>query len=202
MSRPKKDAEFLTKEEIEAILRVPDLRTVHGKRDYAILQVLLTTGLRKAELCSLKKGDFKTYRNQPVIDVVGKGQRFRRLGLNKPAFEAIMAYWKADGSNIEPDSDEFAFKTMGKYGPYGPKPLTPKAVDCLIRKVAEKALIKKSIHPHSLRHTFATTLLDLGTDLKTVQVLMGHSYIRTTERYLHTSDDKKFEAVNRLIFGR
>lgn len=208
MKNPKKATEFLTEQEIEAILRVPDRRTIEGKRDYAILQTLLTTGLRKAELCNLKKGDFKTYRNQPVIDVIGKGNKFRRIGLNKPAFEAIVIYWKVEEKKetIGQDQDtlnpqDFAFKTLGKHGPYRQRPLTPKAVDCLIRKVKEKAMIRKRIHPHTLRHTFATSLLDRGTDSRTVQELMGHSHIRTTEQYLHSNDDKKFAAVNRLIFG-
>jgi integrase/recombinase XerD len=73
----RKETEFLTEEEAEAILRVPDRRTLQGKRGYAILLTLLTTGLRKAEICSLKIGDIKTYRNQAVVDVIGKGQKFR-----------------------------------------------------------------------------------------------------------------------------
>jgi len=67
--------------------------------------------------------------------------------------------------------------------------------------VAKKALIRKRIHPHVTRHTFATTLLDKGVDLKTVQGLLGHSHIRTTERYLHTTDDRKVEAIEKLQFG-
>jgi len=202
MNHPKKEPEFLTSEEIEAVLRVPDRRSLQGKRDYALLQVLLTTGLRKAELCKLKRNDFSTYRNQPVIDIIGKGAKFRRIGLNKNAFAAITAYWKAgDNKPAQGRKDDYAFKTLGKYGPYGSKPLTHKAVDCMVRKVRKKALIRKNIHPHTLRHTFATTLLGNGEDLKTVQGLMGHSHIRTTERYLHSNDDKKLEAVNRLIFG-
>jgi integrase/recombinase XerD len=75
----KKETEFLTEEEAQAIFRVPDRRTLQGKRDYAILLTLLTTGLRKAEICNLKIEDLKTYRNQAVIDIIGKGQRFRRI---------------------------------------------------------------------------------------------------------------------------
>ncbi len=76
-----------------------------------------------------------------------------------------------------------------------------KAVDCLVKSVAKKALIKKRRHPYVMRHTFATTLLDKGNDLKTVQSLMGHSHIRTTEAYLHSTDDRKVEAINGLRFG-
>jgi site-specific recombinase XerD len=69
------------------------------------------------------------------------------------------------------------------------------------KSMAEKALIRKRIHPHVIRHTFATTLLDNGNDLRTVQALMGHSHIRTTESYLHSTDDRKVEAVKSLQFG-
>jgi integrase/recombinase XerD len=195
----KKETEFLTPEEAEAILRVPDRRTLQGKRDYAILLTLLTTGLRKAELCGLKIGDVKTYRNQAVIDVIGKGRKFRRIPLHSGALIAIKEYLKATGNGTDPDHS--LFETLGKHGPYEERGLTPKAVDCLVRSMAKRALIQKRIHPHVMRHTFATTLLDNGNDLKTVQALMGHSHIRTTETYLHSTDDRKLEAIKSLQFG-
>lgn len=79
--------------------------------------------------------------------------------------------------------------------------LTLKAVDYLIKYAVKKALVQKRVHPHVMRHTFATTPLDKGNDLKTVQTLMGHSHIRTTERYLHSSDDRKVESIRSLQFG-
>ena len=69
------------------------------------------------------------------------------------------------------------------------------------KSMAKKALIRERIHPQVIRHTFATTLLDNGNDLKTVQALMGHSHIRTTESYLHSTDDRKVEAIQTLQFG-
>jgi len=195
----KKKTEFLTEEEAQAILRVPDRRTLQGKRDYAILLTLLPTGLRKAELCNLKVGDLKTYRNQAVIDVIGKGQKFRRIPLKTETLLAIKDYQKATENGTDPDHP--IFQTLGKHGPYQERDLTPKAVDCLIKSVATKALIQKRIHPHVMRHTSATTLLDNGNDLRTVQALMGHSHIRTTERYLHSNDDRKVEAIQSLQFG-
>ena len=195
----KKETEFLTEEEAQAILRVPDRRTLQGKRDYAILLTLLTTGLRKAEICSLRVGNLKTYRNQAVIDIIGKGKRFRRIPLKAETLLAIKDYHKATGNGSDPNHP--LFNTLGRHGPYEEKELTPKAVDCLIKSVARKALIQKRIHPHVMRHTFATTLLDNGTDLRTVQALMGHSHIRTTERYLHSTDDRKVEAIESLQFG-
>lgn len=195
----KKETEFLAEEEAQAMLLVPDRRTLQGKRDYAILLTLLTTGLRKAEICNLKVGDLKTYRNQAVIDVIGKGQKFRRIPLKADTLVAIQDYLKVNGNGIDPDYS--MFKTLGKHGPYQETCLTPKAVDCLVKSMARKALIRKRIHPHVIRHTFATTLLDKGNDLRTVQALMGHSHIRTTERYLHSTDDRKVEAIRSLQFG-
>lgn len=194
----KRETEFLTQEEAEAILRVPDRRTLQGKRDYAILLTLLTTGLRKAELCGLTVGDVKTYRNQAVIDLIGKGKKFRRIPLHSGALLAIKDYLKATGNGADPSHS--LFQTLGKHGPYEQRGLTPKAVDCLVRSVVKKALVKKRVHPHVMRHTFATTLLDNGNDLKTVQALMGHSHIRTTETYLHSTDDRKMEAIRGLQF--
>ena len=195
----KKETEFLTEEEAQAILRVPDRRTLQGKRDYTILLNLLTTGLRKAEICILNVGDLKTYRNQAVIDVIGKGQKFRRIPLKVETLLAIRDYLKSNGNGTDPDHP--LFQTLGKHGPYQERDLTQKAVDCLIKSTAKRALIQKRIHPHVMRHTFATTLLDNGNDLRTVQALMGHSHIRTTERYLHSNDDRKVEAIQSLQFG-
>src|SRR4030042_2160104 len=195
----KKETEFLTEQEAQAILRVPDRRTLQGKRDYAILLSLLTTGLRKAELCNLKVGDLKTYRNQAVIDVIGKGQKFRRILLNSNTLVAIKDYLKTNGNGTDPGHP--LCKTLGKHGPYEERVLSPKAVDCLVKSVAKKALIRKRIHPHVMRHTFATTLLDKENDLRTVQSLMSHSHIRTTEAYLHSTDDRKVEAYRSMTFA-
>ena len=181
------------------MLRVPDRRTLQGKRDYAILLTLLSTGLRKAELCNLFVGNLKTYRNQAVIDVIGKGQKFRRIPLDSGTLLAIKDYHKVTGNGTDPGHP--LFQTLGKHGHYPERGLTRKSVDCLIRSVVKKALIQKRVHPHVMRHTFATTLLDKGNDLKTVQSLMGHSHIRTTEAYLHSTDDRKVEAIKSLQFG-
>lgn len=196
----KRETEFLTEPEISVMLRVPDRRTLQGKRDYAILLTLLTTGLRKAELCGLRMEDIKTYRNKPVIDVMGKGKRHRRVPLRVETLTALREYWKASRNGTEQNHP--LFYTLGKHGPYRSQALTPKAVDCVVRKAAEKALIRKRVHPHVLRHTFAVGLLDRGVDLRTVQDLMGHSNIKTTERYLHSTDDRKVEAIEKLQFER
>jgi integrase len=99
------------------------------------------------------------------------------------------------------DPNRSVFNTLGKHGPYEEKGLSAKAVDCLVKSVVKKAPIQKRVHPHAIRHTFATTLRDKGVDLKTVQSLMGHSHIRTAERYLHSTDERKAEAIRTLEFG-
>jgi len=200
MPMNKRETEFLTPDEAGAMLRVPDRRTVQGKRDFAVLMTMFTTGVRKAELCGVKVGDIKTYRNQAILEVLGKGKKKRRIPLKHETLLAIKDYWKAEGNGTDPQ--HHVFYTLGKHGPYDVRPLSRAAVDLLVKRIADRALIKKRLHPHSLRHTFATTLLDTGTDLKTVQNLMGHSHIRTTEVYLHTTDDRKVEAVNSLQFGK
>jgi len=171
----KKETEFLTEEEAQAMLRAPDRRTLQGKRDYAILLTLVTTGLRKAEICGLK---------------------FRRIPLNSGTLLALKDYLKATGNGTNPAHP--LFQTLGKHGPYQERGLTHKSVDRLTKSVVKKALIQKRVHPHVMRHTFVTTLLDNGNDLKTVQALMGHSHIRTTERYLHSTDDRKVGAIQSL----
>ena len=168
------------------------------KRLHFFLGNLFNGVYRKAEICNLRLRILKTYRNQPVLDDVGKGNRFRRIPLKGEALPAIQDYLKANGNGTNPTHP--LFQTLGKHGPYKEWDLTPKAVDCLIKSVARKALIQKGIHSHVIRHTFATTLLDKGNDLRAVQALMGHSHIRTTEAYLHRTD-RKIEAIQSLQFG-
>jgi site-specific recombinase XerD len=146
----------------------------------------------------LKVGDLKTYRSQAVVDVIGKGKKFRRIPLKAEILLAVKDYHKAAWNGIE--SDHSLFQTLGKHGPYEEKGLTTKAVDCLIKSVVKKALIQKRIHPYVIQHTFATTLLDKGNDLKTVQSLRGRSHIRTTERYLRSTDDRKTNTIWSLQF--
>jgi site-specific recombinase XerD len=191
---------------VKALLRVSDRRTLKGKRDYALLLLMLSSGLRKAEVCSLTIENLSTYRNQAVVDVIGKGGKQRRVALTNEVMDVIVDYQKALKNTVPcPTTIELAarplFMTLGERGNTEPAPLTPKAVDCLMRRVKKAAQLTKRITPHTTRHTFATSLLDKGVDLRTVQELLGHSHILTTEKYLHTSDEKKIDAVARLHFG-
>jgi len=197
--RRKKESEFLTEAEASLMLHCVDMRNLEGKRDVAILYLMLNTGVRKAEICSLKVGDIKEYRNQKVLDILGKGEKHRRIALKPEILDLLRDYWKVGGIGGSPEDP--VFRTLGKHGNHAIKPITRVAIDCLIHKYAKKALIKKRVTPHTLRHTFATTLLSKGADLKTVQELLGHESIQTTEQYLHSSDEKKIEAISRLSFS-
>ncbi len=196
----KRESTFLTPEEIAAMLRVPDKRSIQGKRDFAILKTLFASGLRSAELCTLDVGDIQTYRNQPVLVVNGKGGKVRKVPLHPEALKAIQIYWRSEGRNGS-NPNEPVFQTLGKHGPYEASRLSYKAIRHLIARASKASLIKRRVSPHTLRHTFAVSLLDQGVDLRTVQDLMGHSSITTTQAYLHTSDEKKLAAVNSLTFG-
>ncbi len=200
MAKNKRESTFLTPEEIVAMLRVPDRRTLQGKRDHALLKTMMATGLRAAELCALDVGHVESFRNQPVLVVNGKGGKVRRVPLHPEALETIRAYWKVEGRNGT-DPGEPIFPTLGKHGPYKARRLTYKAIRHLVSRTRRVALIRRPVTPHTLRHTFAVSLLDQGVDLRTVQDLMGHSSITTTQAYLHTSDEKKLAAVNALTFG-
>lgn len=184
----KRPTEYLDENEVKLLLSLPDRRTLQGKRDFAILLILTTCGLRKAEVCSLKIIDIKPYRNTYALFITGKGKRHRKIFLNQTTIEALKVYKK--GLNSAFSMNLPLFQTLGKHGPYKSKPLTPKAVDCIVKKYVQKACIKKRITPHSLRHSTLSNMLANGADLKTVQTIAGHSSIRTTEIYLHTQDEK------------
>ena len=206
-TKMKRPSEFLTADEVKALLRVPDRRTIKGRRDYALLLLMFSSGLRKAEVCSLAVANLSTYRNAAVIDVIGKGGKQRRIPLTSDVMEAILDYQKAvkiAGPSPLPPTEPTArplFFTLGERGNTKPVQLTPRAVDCMVKRVKKASLLTKRITPHTTRHSYATSLLDKGVDLRTVQELLGHAHIRTTEVYLHSSDEKKIDAVSRLQFG-
>ena len=156
--RFRRESTFLTPEEIFAMLRVPDRRTLQGKRDYALLKTMMATGLRAAELCTLDVGHIEAYRNQPVLVVNGKGGKVRRVPLHPKALETIRAYWRAGGRNGT-DPGEPIFLTLGKHGPYKARRLTYKAI----------------------RHLFAyIPTRKLGSDPKWVSRMLGHHSVGFT----------------------
>src|SRR3990167_5417672 len=177
---------FLDSEELEAILKQPDLRTPQGIRDKAILDLLFSTGLRVSELCHLKRDDINLEKSE--FSVIGKGSKVRVVFLDQEARESLKRYLA--GRN---DKNEFLFIAYGHTN----KPLvvsrellaiTPRSVQRMIRKYAKRAGITKHVSPHTLRHSFATDLLMSGADLRSVQSLLGHASVTTTQIYTHVTD--------------
>lgn len=196
----KRESGFLTSEEVALMLKIPDKRSLQGRRDFAILLIMFSSGLRSAELCALDVGHIESYRNQPVLVITGKGGKARRVPLHMDALGAIRAYWKAEGRNGD-DPDEAVFFTLARHGPWPKSRLTYKSLRCLVERTRKKALIQKRVTCHTTRHTALTWLLHNGADLKTVQIIAGHSSIQTTEKYLHSNSERMIQAVNALTFG-
>jgi len=194
-----RESGFLTPEEIAALLRVPDKRTLQGKRDYALLLLMVSSGLRASEVCGLNVEDIEQYRNALMIRVVGKGKKLRRVPLRREVMEAIHAYWKAEGRNGD-DPNEAIFFTLARHGPWPKRRLTYKSLRCLIERTRRAALVQKKVTCHTTRHTALTWLLHSGADLKTIQIIAGHSSIQTTEKYLHADSERMIQAVNALTF--
>ncbi|HNS32138.1 MAG TPA: tyrosine-type recombinase/integrase, partial [bacterium] len=176
---------FLTLEEMVKILNAPSGRTWQVLRDRAILEILYSTGIRVGELTALRKKDINIV--EELARVSGKGKKERIVPVGKPAMDALMIYMEKRPYGKE----ERLF--LNKYG----KPLTSRSVERLVRKYARKAGINRDITPHTFRHTFATHLLDRGADLRTVQELLGHERITTTQIYTHITVERLREFYNK-----
>ncbi len=167
---------FLTEDQVEKILELPDLNKLSGLRDKAILEFLYSTGARVSEMVSLKKDDLDLIGG--VAKVTGKGRKERLLPLGEPAIESIRRYLS------ERKDDERAF-FLNKNN----KSLSGRGVRLIISKYIKKTAFSLAVSPHVFRHSFATHLLNHGADLRSVQELLGHSSISTTQIYTHISLD-------------
>jgi integrase/recombinase XerD len=162
---------ILSREEVKALLEAP------GKlRDRAALAVLYGSGIRVAEVTQLKPCDIDARRNVLWVRQ-GKGRKDRQTLLPAKLLELLRLYWRAErpGDWLFPAVD-------------GTRPIGPKTVYLDCRAAAQAAGISKPVHPHSLRHAFATHLLEAGTNLRTIQILLGHANLETTARYLQVAD--------------
>jgi len=173
----------LDKEEIVKLLMSPDTATVLGVRDRALMEVLYATGMRVSELCGLRVQDY----NQEAMEmrVLGKGGKERIVLLNQSAqswlSKYLAEYWTklAEGRTPQAEHPLFVSRQATR--------LSSRSVHRIVMKHAIKAGINKTITPHTLRHTFATHLLEGGADLRVVQDLLGHTTINTTQIYTHVS---------------
>ena len=173
----------LTEEEVESLLGAPNVSEPLGHRDRTMLEVLYATGVRVSELINLKLSQINL--NQGVLRIVGKGDRERLIPLGDEAQEWLKEF--IDGPRVEillERQTEYLFPTRR-----GDR-MTRQAFWHIIKRYAKKAGIEKHLSPHTVRHAFATHLLNNGADLRVVQLLLGHSDLSTTQIYTHVARER------------
>ncbi len=173
----------LSEDEVDALLNAPNTDEPLGHRDRAMLELLYATGLRVSELINLKQSQINF--NQGVLRIVGKGDRERLIPIGEEAQRWLKNF--IDGPRMEillERQTDYLFPTRR-----GDR-MTRQAFWHIIKRYAEKGGIRKKMSPHSLRHAFATHLLNRGADLRVVQLLLGHSDLSTTQIYTHVAKER------------
>ncbi len=187
--KARKLPDVLTVDEIDRIESVINLADEEGHRNRAIIEVLFSCGLRVSELCNLKMSNL--YLDEGFIKVEGKGSKQRLVPISEKAIHELQLYF-ADRNRIEikPGYEDFVFlsfrrkKSMGRI-----------MVFHFIKELVEKAGIQKTVSPHTFRHSFATSLLEGGANLRAIQAMLGHESIATTEIYMHIDMSRLREEI-------
>ena len=169
--------DVLSVEEIEAIMDSVDLKSETGVRDRAILEVLYGCGLRVSELSSLKLSDI--FAEQGFVRIIGKGNKQRLVPIGGMALQSIAAYMECRPDPDGTEAEDIVF--LNRFG----RPLSRVSVFNMVKKQTLLAGVRKSISPHTFRHSFATHMIENGADLRVVQEMLGHESILTTEIYTH-----------------
>ena len=180
--KPKHLPNCLSEEEIDRLLEAPDLTSPSGIRDRAMLETMYSSGLRVSELLNLKRGQVNL--NKCIITVFGKGAKERNVPIAEYAVEYIKKYINEVRNKSEFKKSDYLF--LNRSG----KPLSRVYFFKKVREYAELAGIEMTISPHTLRHSFATHLLNHGAQLRMVQGMLGHTNIATTQIYTHVSSEK------------
>lgn len=181
MQNPKKEKTLpvvLTKEEVNSLIN-----SAGSKKSKLIISLLYSSGLRVSELVNLKKGDIEFNQNIGWVRK-GKGNKDRKFFISKSLSKGLKEHTE------KKSYEEYLFSQN--------KPLTPRNIQLIIKSAAKKAGINKKVSPHTLRHTFATHLLDSGENLLVIQTLLGHENLETTRIYTHVSSDQIKNVVNPL----
>jgi len=189
----RRDIELLEYDELIRLLEAPEGNSLRALRDRAILETLFSTGLRVSELCKLDR-----YINleRGEMSVRGKGDKVRVVFISDRAKKAINQYLK-----VREDTEEALFVSLTRQGKVIGQ-ITPRSVQRLVDRMARKAgIIKSSVTPHTLRHSFATDLLINGADLRSVQELLGHANISTTQIYTHLTN-KNLREIHNVFHGK
>ena len=192
---PMREINLISSEELERLLDQPRTDTLKGLRDKAILETLFSTGLRVSELANLKKDSINLKTGE--FSVKGKGSKIRVVFLSNRAKIALANYIAK-----RQDLEEYLFVSTGfNQSKTNVKALTTRSIERLVKYYAASAGITKDVVPHTLRHAFATDLLQNGADLRSVQMMLGHSSITTTQIYTHLTD-KELKETYRAFHGR
>ncbi len=189
-----RDLDLISSSELDRLMAGPKGDSLPSLRDRAILELFFSTGLRVSELTSINR-DIDLSRDE--YSIRGKGEKIRVVFLSPEAKAAIKKYLDKRG-----DIDEALFIQMGKASKSAKElRLTPRSIERLVKRYAVKAGITRKVTPHVLRHSFATDLLENGADLRSVQALLGHANIATTQVYTHITD-KHLREVHSKFHGK
>ena len=190
--------EFLEAEDIMALLKMPKLDSFKGLRDRLILELLFSTGLRVSELKNLNIADINLERDE--IPVRGKGGKIRVVFLSDSAHQILEKYLAVIGESEALIVNKINGNPSRRGGAEAER-LTVRSIERVVTKYAKAAGITKHVSPHTLRHTFATDLLINGADLRSVQSLLGHSNLSTTQIYTHVTD-QHLRDVHKAFHGK
>ena len=193
ISTPRQDKKIparLEEEEVERLLDCPDRSTLLGRRDHAILELIYATGLRVSELVGLNRSSLEL--DARLVRARGKGKKERLVPYGEPAAEALQTYLRDRGEIARHGSgtDALFLNARGQR-------LTNRSIHRLVCKYLRQAALRSGLSPHSLRHAFATHLLERGADLRSIQELLGHSSLSTTQKYTHLSTAKLLEVYEK-----
>jgi integrase/recombinase XerC len=189
---PKKEKKLprsISYEQVEHLLNQPDLSTYLGRRDRCIMELFYSSGLRLSELVGLKRRDFDI-KNQ-ILTIYGKGKKQRQSPITKTAADWVVSYLNdPNRSSIEKDKEKIFLNRWGG-------PLSARSVDRKFAIYLKSSGLSEKITPHTIRHTIATHWLENGMDLKTIQMLLGHTSLATTTIYTHVSSKLKREVYDK-----
>ncbi len=193
-----RQVKFLSGEQVDRILNAPSQSTIQGKRDKAILEVLFSTGLRVSELVKLDRDKIDMQRRE--FGIIGKGGKARVVFLSSRAVDWLVKYLNERVDKFKP----LFVRHKGNLDPGTPDEkmrLTPRSVQRLIKKYSHKVKLPVEVTPHVMRHSFATDLLIAGADIRSVQEMLGHKNISTTQIYTHVTN-KQLKEIHETFHGR
>ncbi len=192
-----RDLDLISSTDLERLLSAPDGADVKSLRDRAILELFFSTGLRLSELCSLSR---ELDLSKDEFSIRGKGEKVRVVFLSDKAKDSIRAYLKK-----RTDMDDALFVRIVPIGRSSAESdtlrLSPRSIERLVKHYATKAGISKNVTPHTIRHSFATDLLSNGADIRSVQIMLGHANIATTQIYTHVTD-KQLRDVHKKFHSK